>query len=55
MDVIKLIHKALSDKGIGTILGANANNIRYSELSRTSDLDELLTKGLGNCIILHEA
>ena len=54
MDVIRLIHKALSDDDIGTILGADAKTIRYSELSHISDLDELLTKDLDYCIILYE-
>ena len=54
MDVIKLINKALSDEDIGTILGADAKIIRYSELSHIEDLDELLTKDLDYCIILHE-
>ena len=39
--------KALSDEDIGTVLGANANIIRYSELRHISDMDELLTKGSG--------
>ncbi|MFM7981632.1 MAG: hypothetical protein ACKPKO_20175 [Candidatus Fonsibacter sp.] len=42
MDVIRLIHKALSDDDIGTILGTDANIIRYSELRHIDDLDELL-------------
>ncbi len=46
MDVIKLINKALSDEDIGTVLGTDANIIRYSELSHISDLDELLPKDL---------
>ena len=46
MGVIRLIHKALSDEDIGTILGANAKIIRYSELRHINDLDELLTKDL---------
>ena len=54
MDVTRLIHKALSDDDIGTILGADANIIRYSELSHISDLDKLLTKDLEYCIILYE-
>ncbi|MFM7979127.1 MAG: hypothetical protein ACKPKO_07400 [Candidatus Fonsibacter sp.] len=45
MDVIRLIHKALSDEDIGTILGTDAKIIIYSELRHTDDLDELLTKG----------
>ena len=40
MDVIKLINKALSDEDIGTVLGADANIIRYSELRHIDDLDE---------------
>ena len=28
MDVVKLINKALSDEGIGTVLGADTNIIR---------------------------
>ena len=54
MDVIRPMHKALSDEDIGTILGADANIIRYSELSHISDLDDLLTKDLDYCIILYE-
>ena len=42
MDVIRLMHKALSDEDIGTILGADAKISRYSELRHISDLDELL-------------
>ena len=54
MDVVRLIHQALSDEYIGTILGANAKIIRYSELRHISDLDELLTKDLDYCIIQYE-
>ena len=39
-DVIRLINKALSDENIGTILGADANIIRYSELRHIDDLDD---------------
>jgi len=52
MDVIKLINKALSDEDMGTVLGADAKIIRYSELSHISDLDELLTHDMDYCIIL---
>ncbi|MFM7978579.1 MAG: hypothetical protein ACKPKO_04620, partial [Candidatus Fonsibacter sp.] len=45
MDVLRLIHKALSDTDIGTILGTDAKIIRYSELRHIDDLGELLTKG----------
>ena len=54
MDVIRLINKALSDEDIGTILGADANTIRYSELRHIGDLGELLTKDLDYCIVLYE-
>ena len=54
MDVIRLIHKALSDEDIGTILGTDAKIIRYSELRHIDDLDELLTKDIDYCIILYE-
>ena len=54
MDVIRLIHKALSDEDIGTILGTDAKIIRYSELRHIDDLDELLTKDINYGIILYE-
>ena len=54
MDVIQLIHKALSDEDIGTILGTDAKIIRYSELRHIDDLDELLTNAIDYCIILYE-
>ena len=43
MDELHLIDKDLSDEDIGTILGANANITRYSELKHITDLGELLT------------
>ena len=52
MDVIMLINKALSDDYIGTILGADAKNIRYSELKHIDDLDDLLTQNIEYCIII---
>ena len=55
MDVIKLINKALSDEDIGTILGADAKIIRYSELRHIDDLDDLLTTDMDYCIILYES
>ncbi|MFM7983562.1 MAG: hypothetical protein ACKPKO_29975 [Candidatus Fonsibacter sp.] len=54
MDVIRSIHKALSDEDIGTTLGTDANMIIYSELRHIDDLDELLTTYLDYCIILYE-
>ena len=50
MDVLQLIREALSDKYIATILGADANNLRYSELRHITDVDELLTKDPDYCI-----
>ncbi|MFM7984060.1 MAG: hypothetical protein ACKPKO_32515, partial [Candidatus Fonsibacter sp.] len=49
MDVIRLIHKALSDEDIGTILGTDAKVIRYSELRHIDDLDERPTHDLDYC------
>ena len=54
MDVIGLVRKALSDDDIGTILGADAKSIRYSELRHMDDLDDLLTKDMDYCIVLYE-
>ncbi|MFM7978162.1 MAG: hypothetical protein ACKPKO_02505, partial [Candidatus Fonsibacter sp.] len=54
MDVIQLIHKALNDEDIGTILGTDTTIIRYSELRQIDDLDELLTKDIEYCIILYK-
>ncbi|MFM7982455.1 MAG: hypothetical protein ACKPKO_24350 [Candidatus Fonsibacter sp.] len=54
MDDIRLIHEALSDEDIGTILGTDSNIIRYSELRHIDDLDELIAKDLDYCIILYE-
>ena len=49
-----MIHKALSDEDIGTILGPDAKIIRYSDLRHITDLDELLTKDRDYCIVLYE-
>ncbi|MFM7989723.1 MAG: hypothetical protein ACKPKO_61460 [Candidatus Fonsibacter sp.] len=55
MDVKKLINKALSDEDIGTILGTDANIIRYSELRHIDDLGELLAKkDIDYCSILYD-
>ena len=54
MDVLQFIHKALSDEDIGTILGADAKIIRYSELRHITDLDDLLTTDLDYCVVLYE-
>ena len=49
-----MIHKALSDEDIGTILGTDTKTIIYSELRRIDDLGELVTKDIDYCIILYE-
>ena len=54
MDVIRLVHKALSDDDIGTILDADAKISRYSEIRHIDDLDDLLIKDMDYCIILIE-
>ncbi|MFM7988423.1 MAG: hypothetical protein ACKPKO_54835, partial [Candidatus Fonsibacter sp.] len=54
MDVLRLIHKALSDEDIGTILSADGKIIIYSELRHIDNRDELLTKDLDYCIVLYE-
>ena len=54
MDVIRLIHKALNDQDMGTILGTDGKIIRYSELRRMTDLDQLPTKDLYYCIVLYK-
>ena len=52
MDTIKLVHKALSDEDIRTILGANTKIIKYSELSNYISLDDLLPNLLDYVSIL---
>ena len=54
MDVKRLVRKALSDDAIGTILGADAKLIRYSELRHIDDLGDLLTNDMDYCILLYE-
>ena len=49
-----MIHKALSDEYIGTILGADAKIIQYSELRHITDLSELLAKDIDYGIVLYE-
>ena len=50
----KLIHKALSDSDIRTILGADTQILKYSELASVGSLDELLPRLVNYCIILYE-
>ena len=54
MAVRELIHKALSDPDIRTILWANTKIIKYSELANISSLDELLPRLVDVCVILYE-
>ena len=54
MDIIRLINKALSDEDIVTVLCADTQIIKYSELRHIDDLDELLTNNIDYCIILYE-
>ena len=54
MSVRKLIHKALSDSDIRTILGAHTNILKYCELASVNRLDELLPRLVDYCIILYE-
>ena len=54
MDVIKTIHKALSDKDIRDILGDKCKIIKYSELSQYNTLSELLPHLIDYVVILYE-
>ena len=51
MSVRKLIHKALSDSDIRTILGADTKVRKYSELANIGSLDELLPRLVDYCIM----
>ena len=46
MSIVKLIHKALSDSDIRKILGHETKIIKYSELARFTNLNELLPNPL---------
>ena len=54
MNVVKLIHKALSDSDIRRILGRDTKIIRYSELANFESLEQLLPDAVDYCIILYE-
>ena len=54
MSVRKLIHKALSDSDIRTILGAAIKIVKYSERAGVGSLDELLPRLVDYCIILYD-
>ena len=50
---MRLVNKALSDEDIQRILGGDAKIVKYSELSKLYDIDQLLTHDK-DCIILYE-
>ena len=52
--VIKLVATPLGDDDIKRILGQDTKIIKYSELSKFNDLDELLQKEQDYCIVLYE-
>ena len=52
--IIKLIATPLGDDDIRKILGNETKIIKYSELSKFNDLDELLPNEKDYCIILYE-
>ena len=55
MDAIKHFEiTSLSDTDIRQIIGNDAKILKYSELSKHSTIDDLLTKPKDHCIILYE-
>ena len=54
MDIIKTVHKALSDKDIRQILGDKCKIIKYSALSQYNTLFELLPELIDYVVILYE-
>ena len=54
MSIVKLIHKPLSDADIRKILGHDTKIIKYSELAKFSNLNELLQEPKDYCVILYE-
>ena len=49
-----MIHRALSDSDLRRILGHNTKIMKYSELSKFNDLNELLPDDRDYCVILYE-
>ena len=49
-----MIHRALSDSDLRRILGRDLEIIKYSELSKFNDLNELLPNDKDCCVILYE-
>jgi hypothetical protein len=54
MDIVKLIHRALSDEDIRRILGGRCKILKYGELSKFGELDDLLPDLLDYAIVLYE-
>ena len=54
MDIVKLIHRALSDEDIRHILGGRRKILKYGELSKFGELDDLLPDLLDYAIVLYE-
>ena len=54
MDIVKLIHRALSDEDIRRILGGRCKILKYGALSRYGSLDDLLPDLLDYAIVLYE-
>ena len=54
MDIAQLIHKALSDEDTHRILGRRCKILKYSELERYQELEELLPNLLGYAVVLYE-
>jgi len=54
MTIAKMIHRALSDSDLRRILGRDMKIIKYSELSKFNELNELLPNEKDCCVILYE-
>ena len=54
MDVVKLIHKALSDEDIRRILGGKCKILKHGALGKYGTLDDLLPDLVDYAIVLYE-
>jgi hypothetical protein len=54
MDIDKLIHRALSDEDIRSILGGRCKILKYGALDKYGDLDDLLPDLVNYAIVLYE-
>ena len=54
MDIVKLIHRALSDEDIRHILGGRCKILKYGELSKYGELDDLVPDLVDYAIVLYE-